>query len=89
MILDTINSFLAKVLPLDKSWHFISGTVLFAIGNIHSYRAGLILVVAMAVSKEIYDWFNKDTHTPDWKDAIATISGGVLGFLCTVPAFKL
>lgn len=66
----------------DKALHFIGGVVIFAVGHFASVLAALILVVVAAVGKEVYDWFNQDTHTPDPMDALYTIGGGAVGLLC-------
>lgn len=38
----------------------------------------LIPVVLVAVAKEVYDHQHPDRHDSDWKDAAATIGGGLL-----------
>lgn len=69
----------ANSIPSDKVAHCLGGVVLFAIGQLFGY--GLALAVIGAVVKEIYDYMHKDTHTPDVWDAIATILGGLLGYI--------
>lgn len=77
MIEKLIN--LANSIPSDKVAHCLGGVILFAIGQLFGY--GLALAVIGAVVKEIYDYMHKDTHTPDVWDAIATIIGGLLGYI--------
>ena len=72
-ILAILNS-----IPSDKVAHCLGGVVLFAIGQLFGY--GLFLAVLGAITKEIYDYFHPN-HTPDWKDAVATILGGLLGYI--------
>lgn len=69
-------------LPDDKAKHLIVGVLVYAIAHFVSPIVGLAAVVVAAVGKEIYDWFHKESHTPDVWDAIATIAGGVLGWIC-------
>ena len=66
-----------NAIPADKVSHFAGGVVLFAIGQL--FGIGLILAVAGAVAKEIYDYYHPN-HTPDIKDAVATVLGGLLGY---------
>ena len=42
---------------------------------------GLLLAVLGAVTKEIYDYRHPESHTADWKDAVATTLGGLLGYI--------
>ena len=72
-ILAILNS-----IPSDKVAHCLGGVVLFAIGQLFGY--GLFLAVLGAITKEIYDYFHPN-HTADWKDAVATILGGLLGYI--------
>lgn len=68
----------------DKCLHFIGGVLLFAVFHLVSVPVGLAVVTVAAIGKEIYDWFNKDKHTPDLMDAVWTIAGGVVGLLCWI-----
>ena len=45
-----------------------------------SFGYGLLLAVIGAVVKEIYD-YRHPNHTADWKDAVATTLGGLLGYI--------
>ena len=47
------------------------------------YRGCLIPVISAGVGKEVYDYYNMETHTPDILDAAATI-GIPLIFTVTV-----
>lgn len=71
-------------LPPDKAMHIIVGFVIFAVAHLYSANLAVILVVLAAVGKEAYDYRHKLFHTPDPLDALATIFGGVLGFICTL-----
>lgn len=77
-MIEKILKFL-NAIPTDKVAHCLGGVILFAIGQLFSY--GLLLAIAGAIGKEVYDYFNKSTHTPDLWDAVATIAGGLLGYL--------
>lgn len=68
--------------PQDKLQHFIVGVLVYAAAHFLGIWVGLIAVVVAAVGKEIFDWFHKENHTPDPWDAIVTIAGGVVGFVC-------
>ena len=78
-ILSKLNS-----IPADKVMHCMMGAVLFAvllpfIGSIYAVAA----VTIIGFAKEVYDMMNKESHTPDIWDALATTAGGLLGFYCT------
>ncbi len=38
----------------------------------------LVPIVVLAVAKEVADHQDPDNHTSDWRDAAATVAGGVL-----------
>ena len=69
---------LLNSIPVDKVYHCLGGVVLFAIGQLFGY--GLALAIIGAIAKEIYDYYHPN-HTADWKDAVATILGGLLGYV--------
>lgn len=71
-------------LPHDKALHLIAGIVLYAAFHFISPSVGMGAVLAAALGKEVYDYFNKDRHTPEWMDVVATVLGGVLGFVCSL-----
>lgn len=78
-ILSKLNS-----IPADKVFHFAGGAILFAVllpftGPVYALAA----VVVIGFAKELYDALNKESHTPDLWDALATAAGGLLGFYCT------
>lgn len=68
----------------DKLGHYAAGTLIYAVGHFVSPVVGLALVALAAVGKEIYDWFHRDKHTPEIADAVATMLGGLVGFICGV-----
>lgn len=71
-------------LPHDKALHLIGGVLIYTVAHFVSPAVGLIAVAVVAVGKEIYDYFNRDRHTPELLDALATIAGGLLGFVSGV-----
>lgn len=77
-MIEKIIAFLNST-PTDKVYHCLGGVVLFAIGQLFGY--GLALAILGAVTKEIYDYLHPENHTADYKDAIATILGGLLGYI--------
>lgn len=75
---------IVSYVPHDKAIHLIAGVLLYALFHFVSDLLGLVVVLAAALGKEVYDYFNKDRHTPEWMDAVATVLGGVLGFVCSL-----
>jgi len=69
-------------LPHDKALHFIVGVLIYAAAHFIHLVVGMVAVTVAAVGKEVYDWFHQDRHTPDLWDAVATMAGGVAGFIC-------
>lgn len=69
-------------IPADKQGHFIIGLVAYMAFHFVGVAVGLGVVAVLAVGKEIHDWFHRDRHTPDVWDAIATMAGGVAGYIC-------
>lgn len=71
-----------KGVAADKQAHFIVGLLAYMVFHFVGIGVALVVVAAMAIGKEIYDWFHRDRHTPDVWDAVATMVGGVAGFIC-------
>ena len=69
-------------LPHDKALHIIAGVLIYAVAHFISPVVGLGAVAVAAVGKEIYDLFHRDKHTPEVMDAVATIIGGIIAFIC-------
>ena len=62
-------------LPKDKLGHALAGLIIFNFALLFvGVGTSLILVLVVAAGKEIYDYFNRDKHTPDFLDFIATVS---------------
>lgn len=73
------------MLPYDKSLHALVGSaifsaayVLFSIAGLPALHIAAGAVVLAAVGKEVYDYLNRDKHTLDLMDAVATIIGGAI-----------
>lgn len=86
-----MNKFFEKYLPLDKSWHFITGvliytmlTLLNCILNYFNYDISspvkLIIVIVIGFGKE-WIWDRKKGGFVDEKDFLYTVIGGVCCFL--------
>lgn len=81
-----IETILSKLnaIPSDKVMHFASGVVLFALVNLFDPYVALLTVAFTAIAKELYDQRNKEHHTPDPYDALATMLGGLVGLVITL-----
>ncbi len=78
-ILSKLNS-----IPADKTAHFAMGVVLFAV--LLPFISPMYAAVAVTIigfAKEAYDSVNKESHTPDVWDALATAAGSLLGYFCS------
>ena len=69
--------------PMDKFFHFIGGLVIAALLTPFIGAYSIVVVAIVALLKEIYDYLHKDIHTPDFWDWVATVLGGILGFVLT------
>jgi hypothetical protein len=81
-----VNAFLAKLyvpckVPADKQMHFICGLVIAALLTPLIGAYSIVVVAVIALLKEIYDYLHKDIHTPDFWDWVATVLGGLVGFV--------
>ena len=81
-----VNAFLAKLyipckVPADKQMHFICGLVIAALLTPFIGAYSIVVVAIIALLKEIYDYLHKDIHTPDLWDWVATVLGGLVGFV--------
>jgi len=76
MLLNWLNS-----IPPDKTAHFAVGVLIYAPLHFIDPVVGLLGVAVAAVGKEGYDYLHRDNHTPDVWDAVATMLGGIVGFI--------
>jgi hypothetical protein len=81
-----VNAFLAKLyipckVPADKQMHFIGGLVIAALLTPFIGAYSIVVVAVIAALKEIYDARHPDKHTADFWDWVATVLGGVVGFV--------
>ncbi len=81
-----VNAFLAKLyipckVPADKQMHFLCGLVIAALLTPFIGAYTIVVVAIIALLKEIYDYLHKDIHTPDFWDWVATVLGGLVGFV--------
>ena len=81
-----VNAVLAKLyipckVPADKQMHFICGLVIAALLTPFIGAYSIVVVAIIALLKEIYDYLHKDIHTPDFWDWVATVLGGLVGFV--------
>ena len=79
----SILTLLANI-PQDKAGHFIAGLLIYALLHFINPLIGLMAVAIAAIGKEVYDYLNRDKHTPDVWDSIATMLGGLIGFVCSL-----
>ena len=67
----------------DKQLHFLGGVVLtLSVSLFFGSITGLVVATMAGLVKEAYD--SLGFGTPDKWDAIATIAGGLLGFLLII-----
>jgi hypothetical protein len=81
-----VNAVLAKLyvpckVPADKQAHFLCGLVIAALLTPFIGAYSIVVVAIIALLKEIYDARHPDKHTADFMDWVATVLGGVVGFV--------
>jgi len=70
----------------DKIYHFIAGLTIALLFGLYSPFVGLCMAIVVAAGKEVYDYINQDNHTSDGADFVATVVGGLVGYV-TVGVF--
>lgn len=71
---------LLNKIPPDKARHYIAGSLLAAVGALHSIAIGLLLCVVFAIAKEARDRITR-RGTPELLDSLATLAGGLVVLL--------
>ena len=78
-----INKIIAWLTPkIDKVAHFGVGYIVATILPIPAMW-GVIIAVAVGAFKEYWDWKSKK-GTPDIWDFVATVGGGLLGYVALI-----
>jgi hypothetical protein len=69
------------LIPIDKANHFIYGSIIYTLGNVlFTPLLSIIIVLIIGALKELYDYHTK-TGTPDYKDFLWTVFGGLVIFI--------
>jgi hypothetical protein len=81
-----VNAFLSQFcivckVPCDKQMHMLSGFIIAAVLTPFIGAYSILVVAVIALLKEIYDYLHKDKHTADFMDWVATVLGGIVGFV--------
>jgi hypothetical protein len=81
-----VNAFLSQFcivckVPCDKQMHFLSGFIIAAVLTPFIGAYSIVVVAVIAALKEIYDARHPDKHTADFWDWVATVLGGIVGFV--------
>ncbi|MHA3117237.1 hypothetical protein E0H86_07075 [Acinetobacter sp. ANC 4635] len=71
-------------IPQDKLLHFVVGLLIYMAFHFIHPVVGLIAALIVGIGKECYDHFHKDKHTPDLNDALATLFGACIGYICSL-----
>jgi hypothetical protein len=85
-LITKVNALLGKLyipcrVPADKQAHALSGFIIaIALAQFIGFYA-VTAVAIIALVKEVYDYCNADKHTADLWDWIATVLGGLVGFV--------
>ena len=91
-LITKVNAFLTKLypsclyglVPVDKFMHILGGFVIGAVLTPFMEWHAVVFVALVAMLKEIYDYIHRNIHTPDLWDWVATVLGGLVGFVVVV-----
>ena len=71
-------------LDQDKANHFVYGAIIFTtIAVITTPLIGLMVTTVVGIGKEIINDKLLKNGTPDFLDFVATVAGGIIGYICT------
>lgn len=81
-----VNTLLGKLyipcrVPADKQMHIVAGFIIAAVLTPFIGFYAVAIVAIIAALKEIYDYLHPESHTADVWDWVATVLGGVVGFV--------
>ena len=81
-----VNAFLSQFcivckVPCDKQMHMLSGFIIAAVLTPFIGAYSIVVVAIIALLKEVYDFLHPESHTADFWDWVATVLGGVVGFV--------
>lgn len=62
----------------DKLLHFSGGVGVYYLADLMNLKSPLAITAMVGLTKEIYDYNNRDSHTPELADFLATVFGGLL-----------
>ncbi len=77
--IEKINNML--IIPHDKALHAFYGLLVYNIVSLYDPIWAICVVAAQAVGKEVYDYFNKEKHTPDVMDIVWTLAPALIVFV--------
>ena len=72
--------YLVDRIPTDKLRHYLVGTLLAALGGVHSVLAGALLCAFFALAKEVRDRVTR-RGTPELADLLWTLAGGAVALV--------
>lgn len=81
-----VNALLSKFcivckVPCDKQMHFACGFIIAALLTPFIGAYSIVVVAIIALLKEVYDFLHPESHTADFWDWVATVLGGLVGFV--------
>lgn len=78
-----------KMPPMDKLLHFSGGMNIFFVTMIFSRDLIISIFIAIIAGglKELYDSYYTKTHTPDIRDFLCTLIGGLTAYTLWILSF--
>ena len=61
-------------LPRDKANHAYYGLVIYSFIGLYDISIALAVTLAVGIGKEVYDYMNRDKHSPEILDAVAVVA---------------
>lgn len=72
--LELTLKWLNTVIPNDKLLHSFYATWYYMIVQLFDKEFAFVSIIIIVFAKEVYDYFNKENHTADYMDFIATVA---------------
>lgn len=66
----------------DKKLHILCGfAICVFVGILFNSNVGLLVACLAGIGKEVYDYFHPKQHSVELADFLATVFGGIIGFI--------
>lgn len=76
------NDKIESIPHIDKYVNFVIGSLMFfALLQVFSPRSSLYIVAAVAIGKEVFDWYREDFNNVEITDIICVMAGAIIALI--------